>query len=404
MEEKFQSHFARSNIGVSMADLVRLKQKPDESAEQFIMRFKRIRTRCHTTLPEAEYIKIAIDGLNFELRKNFEGITFVDLFDLSERASRFEGLLKEKNQRKNSSYGTYYQDPNYEINLAEYVGRGPFVCDALHKKQSQVRESNKPALPLKAYSFDVEKADEIFDILYKANQLKIIGRRKFPSKEELKGRDYCKWHSTYTHATKSYVTFRNVVQDKIHRNVLKFPEIPQENMAVDADPFPFVDVNTTAVDLSSLMPHRNLYIKSNKTKVNSLQVVGPQERQLVREMGSLKIERSASTKQSSSARIGGRSLLIQDNNVHADKGRNAAPPTKQPVISYKEMLKKEPQQINLESDEDNTICERCSHILAKCFSKTKKEDDHKPPEEGEPKSVPKPIENNELLQKKKLLT
>jgi hypothetical protein len=47
-------------------------------------------------------------------------------------------------------------------------------------------------LPLKAYSFDVEKADEIFDILYKTNQLKIIGRHRFPSKEELKGRDYCK--------------------------------------------------------------------------------------------------------------------------------------------------------------------------------------------------------------------
>ena len=118
-----------------MADLTRLKQKPDESAEQFIMRFKRIITRCHTTLPEAEYVKIAIDGLNFELRKKFEGITFLDLFELSERASRFKGLLKEENQRKNSSYGTYYQDPNYEIDLVEYVGRGPFVCEALHKKK-----------------------------------------------------------------------------------------------------------------------------------------------------------------------------------------------------------------------------------------------------------------------------
>jgi hypothetical protein len=46
------------------------------------------------------------------------------------------------------------------------------------------------------------------------------------------------------------------------------------------------------------------------------------------------------------------------------------------------------------NEEDNTICERCSHILAKYFSKTKKEDDHKPPEEEEPKSVPKPIENS----------
>ena len=83
-----------------MADLARLKQKPDESAEQFIMRFKRIRTRCLTTLLEVEYVKIAIDGLNFELRKKFEGITFIDLFELPERASRFEGLLKEENQRK----------------------------------------------------------------------------------------------------------------------------------------------------------------------------------------------------------------------------------------------------------------------------------------------------------------
>jgi hypothetical protein len=137
-------------------------------------------------LPKTEYIKIAINGLSFELRKKFEGITFIDLFELLERASRFEGLLKEENQRKNSSYGTYYHDPNYEIDLAKYIGQGPFVCEALYKKQIQAQESNKPASPLRAYSFDVERADEIFDILYKANQLSIVERHRFPSKEELK--------------------------------------------------------------------------------------------------------------------------------------------------------------------------------------------------------------------------
>ena len=190
MEEKFQSDFANSNMGVSMVDLARLKKKPDESTEQFIMRFKRIRTRCLTTLPGGEYIKIDIDGLNFELRKKFEGITFINLFELSERASRFEGLLKEENQKKNSSYVTYYQDPNYEIDLVEYIGQGPFVCEALYKKQIQAQESNKPVSPLRAYSFDVERVNEIFDILYKANQLRIIGRHRFSSKEELKGKDY----------------------------------------------------------------------------------------------------------------------------------------------------------------------------------------------------------------------
>jgi hypothetical protein len=71
------------------------------------------------------------------------------------------------------------------------------------------------------------------------------------------------------------VTFRNVVHDKMDRNVLKFPEIPQESMAVDVDRFPFVDVNTTSIDLSSLMPHKNLHIKNNKSKVNLLQAFGP---------------------------------------------------------------------------------------------------------------------------------
>jgi hypothetical protein len=104
------------------------------------------------------------------------------------------------------------------------------------------------------------------------------------------------------------VTFRNVVQDKIDKKVLKFPEIPQESMAVDVDPFPFVDVNTTSFDLSSLMPHKNLHIKNNKSKVNLLKAFGPQERQLVQEMSNLKIERSATTGQSSSAKMSGMSL------------------------------------------------------------------------------------------------
>ena len=163
-------------------------------------------------------------------------------------------------------------------------------------------------------------------------------------------------------------------------------------MAVDADPFPFVDVNTISVDLSSLMPHKNLHIKNNKSKVNLLQAFGPQERQLVQEMSNLKIERSVTTGQSSSAKVNGMSLSIKDNNVHADKRKNVACPIGQPIIFYKEMLRKEPLKVSSESDEDDTIYERCSHILAKCFSRTKKEDNYKPQKAEEPRSVPRSIE------------
>ena len=61
-----------------------------------------------------------------------------------------------------------------------------------------------------------------------------------------------------------------MVQDKIDKNVLKFPEVPQESMAV-----PFVDVNTTSVNFSLLIPNKNLCVKTNKSKVNLLQVFCP---------------------------------------------------------------------------------------------------------------------------------
>lgn len=40
--------------------------------------------RCQTTLSEVEYVKIDTDGLDFKLRKKFEGIAYLDLFELPE--------------------------------------------------------------------------------------------------------------------------------------------------------------------------------------------------------------------------------------------------------------------------------------------------------------------------------
>ena len=45
MEENFLNHFARTDLGISMTDLARLKQELGETADQFIMRFKRTRLR-----------------------------------------------------------------------------------------------------------------------------------------------------------------------------------------------------------------------------------------------------------------------------------------------------------------------------------------------------------------------
>lgn len=52
-------------------------------AKQFIMQFKQVKSRCLSSLPEVTFINLAQDGLNFEFRKKFEGMTFFNLFELS---------------------------------------------------------------------------------------------------------------------------------------------------------------------------------------------------------------------------------------------------------------------------------------------------------------------------------
>ena len=122
----------------------------------------------------------------------------------------------------------------------------------------------------------------------------------------------------------------------------------------------------------------------------------PQEKQLVQAtqgMSNLRIERSTTSNRYNSAKTNGRSTSIQGNNVHIDKGKNVAYPIEQPIFSYKEILRKEPPKSSPEGNKDDTICERCRHILAKCFSKTRKEDSksQQKSEVGKPKprSIPR---------------
>ena len=46
-----------------------MNQKSTEKATEFINRYKRARTKCKIVLPEAEFVRLAQNGLDFNLRK-----------------------------------------------------------------------------------------------------------------------------------------------------------------------------------------------------------------------------------------------------------------------------------------------------------------------------------------------
>ncbi|CAL2262770.1 unnamed protein product [Prunus armeniaca] len=63
---------------------------------------------------------------------------------------------------------------------------------------------------------------------------------RFPKPDELKGRQYCKWHKSWNHSTNSCVVFRDVIQEGITARRLNLAEKPP---SVTIDHFPQPQVN-----------------------------------------------------------------------------------------------------------------------------------------------------------------
>lgn len=101
----------------------------------------------------------------------------------------------------------------------------------------------------KDYSFDITKAEKIFDHLLKDGQLKLPKGHVIPSADEKKGRKFCKWHHSGSHTTNNCVVFRNKLQKAISDGRFKFPE--RGKMKVDEDPFLKMGINVAKLNLQS---------------------------------------------------------------------------------------------------------------------------------------------------------
>ena len=97
-------------------------------------------------------------------------------------------------------------------------------------KESQV--SNAQAW----YTSDVAKIEEF---LIKEKFITFPQDHQLPSKEELKGKVFYKYHNSCNHSTNVCWSFMDIIQDRINKGILKFLE-KKEAMVIDEDSFPSV--------------------------------------------------------------------------------------------------------------------------------------------------------------------
>ena len=122
------------------------------------------------------------------------------------------------------------------------VEKAPNLWKKAHMVRTQVQ-----------HTFEVVKTKEIFYFLVKENFITFPKDHRIPSKEELREKTYCKYQNSCNHSTNACWGFRNVIQDRINKGILKFPD-KKKAMVIDEDPFPPVaSINTINFNLRALI-------------------------------------------------------------------------------------------------------------------------------------------------------
>lgn len=146
------------------------------------------------------------NALRLSLRKKFDNLEFIDLQDVAQRAGKYELLLKEEVQRKNNFKPVYFKNPVHQVEVIEEFDeesrenacpevsvakivqiKNPITCKAITRQGKEQR--NNPPLTRglvpykqkhKSYSFDLSKAESIFDELLRGKVIKLDDKHIFP--------------------------------------------------------------------------------------------------------------------------------------------------------------------------------------------------------------------------------
>ncbi|XP_050915883.1 uncharacterized protein LOC127130976 [Lathyrus oleraceus] len=247
---------------ISLKELVSIKRKFTEPIDDYLNRFRLLKSRCFTIVPEHELVEMAVGGLDYSIRKKLDTQHLRDMAQLADRVRQVERLKSEK-ARANKNYkiervayvefedneSEIAKDPygleEFEVDLAELKEAPPYACKLLTPSNSRnpVETEKNDRFPKKTYTFDVTKCDEIFDLLVKDGQMIVPPNTKIPPLEQRKKRGFCKYHSFLGHKTSQCFLFRDLIQNAIRDGRLKFADKGKNQMKVDTDPLNVVETN-----------------------------------------------------------------------------------------------------------------------------------------------------------------
>jgi len=228
-------------------------RRSHESIDDYLNRFRLLKARCFTMVPEHELVEMVAGGLDYSVRQKLHTQYLRDMAQLAYRVRQVERLKAEKarttrhiKKEKIAYIDTYDSDLEFdwgsdvveenETNLAELKDGPPYVCKFLRPSNGKNPEELKnDKYPNQTHTFDVTKYEEIFEILVADGIILVPKNLKVPPVQQRKKRGFCKFHGFLGHNLSRCTRFRDSVQKDLDEGRLKFGDKAKQPMQVDAD-------------------------------------------------------------------------------------------------------------------------------------------------------------------------
>jgi hypothetical protein len=166
LEQQFHNYFFPGIHEMKITNLTRLKQRNDETVAGFVRRFGEVRNKCYKlNLGDKQLAELAFQGLMPALREKYASHDFESLSQLVSRMSQEAAKSYEprRNFKKKVSYVecSDSEDEENMMGLVEWVKGKKIMSCPFGKKEPE------------RFTFDITKADKIFDLLLQQGYIKL---------------------------------------------------------------------------------------------------------------------------------------------------------------------------------------------------------------------------------------
>ncbi|XP_050915742.1 uncharacterized protein LOC127130822 [Lathyrus oleraceus] len=187
LERLFHEQFYMGQSKISLKELASVKRKVVKLVDYYLNRFRLLKARRFTQVPEHELVKMTAGGLDYSIKKKLDTQYLRDMAQLADGVRCIERSKAEKfkagryHKKEKVSYiaveGVSSNDEDIidrsEVNMVELKLVPPYVCKVLKPSngESLVEPEKTNKYVAKTYTFYVSKCDEIFDLLVKDGQI-----------------------------------------------------------------------------------------------------------------------------------------------------------------------------------------------------------------------------------------